>query len=102
MVLSNAERQRRYRDRLKAGVTPDDIHRARRILYDSYAIEPLNRWIPFEEWAANCRKPKNRTFWREMLPEGSDPELYEEFAPEDAELLAKVGALIEAINKVPD
>ena len=36
-----------------------------------------------------------------MLPDSADPEMYEECG-EDAALLAKVGAVVEAINKVSD
>ena len=105
MVLSNAERQARYLQRLKeqaaSGVTRDDIDRARRLLYDYHASDPVNRSLPWDDWVAFCSKPKNRQYWREMLPESGDPAEWEEFG-EDAEFLAKVGAVIEAINKVAD
>ena len=104
MVLSNAERQRRYLARLKAaasGVTPDDINRARRIMFDSYAAEPSNRAPTWDDWLAGCRKARGRENWANMLPDSADPEMYEECG-EDAALLAKVGAVVEAINKVSD
>ena len=105
MVLSNAERQARYRERLKAlaasGVTPGDINRARRLMYENYVSEPINRALPWDDWVASSRKPKNRQYWREMLPDSGDLADWEEFG-EDAGLLAKVGAVIEAINKVPE
>lgn len=104
MVLSNAERQRRYLARLKAaayGVTPDDIKRARRIMFDNYASEPSNRAPTWDDWVAGCRKVRGRENWANMLPDSADPEMYEEWG-DDAEFLAKVGAVIEAINKVTD
>lgn len=105
MVLSNAERQARYLQRLKtkvaSGVTPDDINRARRIVYEHYASDPANRAPSWDEWVAECRKPKNRGRWSDMVPQDGDPEMWDEFG-EHAEFLAKVGAVIEAINKVSD
>ena len=103
--LTTAERQARYRQRLKDqaahGVTPDEINRARRILYEREASDPLNRLEPWEDWVALCRQRKHRERWRSFLPESGDIVDWVDYG-DDAALLAKVGAIVEAINKVPD
>ena len=103
MVLSNAERQRRYLARLKAaasGVTPDDINRARRIMFEYIASDPADRSGTWEEFVERCKKRKFADNWAEMLPDRGDPGYWEEYG-DDAEFMAKVGAVIEAINKMP-
>ena len=102
MVLSNAERQARYRARLKEaaekGVTPEMIHRARRLLYEQTRREDpsIPSWDEFVQ-----RSRTKRKIWEDMLPD--DPAgLWDDAAlsPEDAELLRKVAAVIHAIKEV--
>lgn len=100
MVLSNAERQARYRQRIKsqadAGVTPADIRRACRLFYDLAAAELNEGWPPFDEWEAAQRRKKGGGGWSEMLPDDPDPKAYEGLSDEDAAFLAKVAAVVRA------
>jgi hypothetical protein len=111
MALSNAERQARFRNRLKAkaqsGVTPEEVREAVRVQYELQAAEPTLGLGPFDEWAEKCRSRKGRGQWQTMVPESDDPSDYMEDAvgagatPEQAALLARVGAVWLAMTKPP-
>ncbi len=98
MVLSNAERQRRYKDRLKAaaqGVTPEMVVEAVRLHWEQMrADDPaLSTW---EEYLASCRTRRGRFTWRENLVSWR-ADVFEE----GDELLCKVGGVIEAVMTPP-
>lgn len=103
MVLSNADRQRRYKQRLKAkassGVTPDDIERAARLLWTRlHADDPSLG--SYDDRLALCQSPKGRRDWIETLPCEDEPEFWAEFG-DDAELMAKVAAVVRAVRYPP-
>lgn len=97
--LSNAERQARYKQRLKdaaKGVTPDMIDQARRVLYR----EVCRQNDEPEDWdgfVARCRKKGGRHSWLDMLPDGIEPDAYEWVeGADDRVLLERVGAVMHA------
>jgi hypothetical protein len=99
MVLSNAERQRRYKDRLKAaaqGVTPEMVVEAVRLHWEQMrADDPaLGTW---EEYLASCRTRRGRLMWRENLVSWKA----EHFEGDGEELMRKVAGVIEALMNPP-
>lgn len=103
MALSNSERQARLRERrqqrLDECVTPADIDRATRILYEACRHDSPD--IPtWEEWIADIQRrsaAKAAGSWSEMLPDSGDPEYYHQhLSEEDRLFLAKVGAVVRA------
>lgn len=106
MVLSNAERQARFRERLKAkvgaGVTPDDVRRAVRMCFEAWQAES-GETLSFDDWHAGLKKgEKGNSAWREFAPHSDDPEDYwEHLSAEDRDFLAKVGAVALAVLKPP-
>jgi hypothetical protein len=109
MVLSNAERQRRFRQRLKAqavqGVTPEMIERAARLMWEYVRKQEAEMGQsdpgPFDERLQFWRSRKGRSYWDELMPEDDDPELWAEFGA-DADLMAKVAAVVRAVRLPPD
>ena len=110
MVLSGAERQKRFREKLKAaareGVTPEMIVQAARLIYDREASDPLNRMPPWEDFLLAANKRGNRTRWTEILPtfDINDPEdvaFAHEMYGSDAELLLKVSPIVRAVTIPP-
>lgn len=100
MVLSNAERQRRYRQRLKAaaragtaGVTPEMIVRIARRLHDAEAAADPS-WPPWDEY---CRKVGRH--WTGNLPDDPDDDFAE--LGEDAEMARAVAAVVRAVKYPP-
>ena len=106
MALTNAERQARFRARKQKQsgecVTTEEIRRAARLMYDHFASLPENRALPWDEYLAECRTRRGRGRWRDLLPDDPDPEVYDEFPPEDAALLVKVATLMRVVNFPPD
>jgi hypothetical protein len=104
MAITSAKRQARQRARIRAkadqGVTPDMIRRAVRIMFDDLAADQFNILPSWDEWLADCRKQQTGGSWSEFLPDGGDPDLYSDYG-DDADLLAKVGAVVEAIRRPP-
>jgi hypothetical protein len=102
--MSNAERQKLHRQRLRerasSGVTPEDVVRAAKLIFDSF--DPVDvDGLTWEEWLAKARRKGNRGMWADILPEHSDPEYYEEFSPEAASLLIRVAAVVRATRHPP-
>lgn len=106
MVKTNAQRQaeyqRRRKDMLAQCVTPDDVRRAARLLYDDavrHAAEPQ----PYEEFLQAARKKSAKVgdFLLQMMSDSTDPEYYDGFAPDDAALLVKVAAVYRAMKYPP-
>ncbi|WP_422057964.1 hypothetical protein [Sphingomonas sp.] len=107
MVLSNAEKQRRFRERLKAransGVTPDDIVRAARLMWDYLREQDIgtgNDPGSFEDKLNHWRTRKGVEEWRRLHGDEDDPELWAEFGA-DADLMAKVAAVVRAVRFPP-
>lgn len=88
---------------VESAVTPDDVRRAVRLLYESFAADPHNRAEPFEKWASGLRgKRRIGDLWMQFAPDDLDPEAYSDFAPDDAALLLKVAAVVRAVKFPPD
>ncbi|HKX77163.1 MAG TPA: hypothetical protein VJM34_01445 [Novosphingobium sp.] len=104
MVKTPAERQAEFRQRkqqrLDECVTPDDVRRAIRLIYEYCRSQPGDRSPPWDEWLAHCQSRRGANSWFQMVPESDDPADYDDFALIDAVLLAKVGAVFKAM-KVP-
>ena len=96
MPLSNAERQKRWVDRLKSravGVTPNMIHRAARLEYERWAVdedEPPS-WPQFL-----AKKPAH---WAGFIPDQVHAD-YSEFGA-DAEVMRAVAQVMHAITNPP-
>ncbi|RYM11011.1 hypothetical protein EWH12_09900 [Sphingobium cupriresistens] len=106
MALTNAQRQARLRDRnqkrLSESVTPEDVDRAVKLIYEAFCVEEgeassLPSW---DDWLADLERrsvAKAGERWREMAPESADPDDYpDHIALEDRQFLAKVGAVMRA------
>jgi len=110
LVLSGAERQKRFRERLKAiareGVTPEMIVEAARVVHcdDPEANHPdVREWPDYLRW---INRKGNRKHWTGALPsfDTSDPETVEfvrESYGDDADLILKVSAVVRAVTKPP-
>ena len=78
MVLTNAERQARFRRRLheraKTGVTPEMVVKAARIAFEGWVKVngEAERGLPtWEKFLADARKRGNAGSWQQFVP--SDP-----------------------------
>jgi hypothetical protein len=100
MVLSNKERQARYRQRLKEaadrGVTPEMVIKATRL---SYEYNPVDGQPPWDEFVKGCRGKRRRDDWQQFVPDDLDDD-YSEFG-DDAELMRKVAAVARAVKFPP-
>jgi hypothetical protein len=102
MVLSNAERQRRFRQRLKAaaraataGVTPEMIVRIARLLHETErANDPSS-----PSWEEYCRKIDQRT-WMLNLPDDPETDWSDELGA-DADMARAVAAVVRAVKFPP-
>jgi hypothetical protein len=107
MALSNAERQRRYKERLKAqanGVTPEMVYEAARIFYVRYKEYTQDENMPsWDEHLRNCRKPKARGNWVEFIPDDIEPDAWDDMnmSEDERALLTKVAAVAHAIKNPP-
>lgn len=106
MAKTTAERQAAFRQRtqqrLEQCITPDDVRRAVRLLYEHVRSQPGDQSPPWDEWVESCRTRRGRSSWMRLVPDIGDLDAYEDFAPSDAALLAKVGAVYEAMQKPPE
>jgi hypothetical protein len=97
MVLSNAERQERYRQRLRdtarRGVTPEMIVRIARRLHEMDAENDPS----FPPWDEYCRKAKAN--WLNNLPD--DPDQDWSGLGVDAEAARLVAAVVRAVKYPP-
>lgn len=100
MALTNAQRQERYRQSLKAkaqGVTPDMVEQAARMLFEVDKAADSPSW---EDWVAKCRKRGNSDMWRQLWIADDDDTLLLEAVAEsggDAELVGRVLAVARAV-----
>lgn len=95
MALSTAQRQRRYRERLKAranGVTPEMIVRAARLQFD-----PGDPEISWDELMR--RAQRSWILFGQLLPDDPDA-TYEEFGA-DAEMMRAVARVVNAVLVPP-
>ena len=94
MPLSNAERQRRYVDRLKQGVTPEMVREAARIYYENDLADDDLTW---DAYLQACKaKPE---LWRLNLPDRTAAD-YTEFGS-NGEMMRTVARVIQAIEEPP-
>lgn len=108
MVLSNAERQKRHREKIRAladaGVTPEMIVEAAKVIYEREASDPLNRLGTWPEFLAECSKRGKRGQWIEILPTFAleeDEDFVRETYGDNADLLLKVSAVVRAVTIPP-
>lgn len=107
MVLSNAERQARYRRNLKAraqGVTADLVAQAVEVMY-RYVIH-LNADTRAPSWEDFCKKASRRgqaDLWREMFDSPFDDETCDDInaAGFDGELVRRVWPVAYAVLRPP-
>lgn len=98
MVLSNAERQARYRQRLKEaadrGVTPEMVVKAAQLIHETVAKDDpsLGSW---EDALAFYRSRKGRTAWRDAFEWLGDPSDFGDDGPMMERVLAVVRAVLE-------
>ena len=110
MVLSGAERQKRFREKIKAlardGVTPEMIIEAGRLVYEREAADPLNRLPPWDDFLLSVSKRANRRQWMDILPafDVADPEdvafAHQQYGA-DADLILKVSPIVRAVTIPP-
>lgn len=104
MVLTNAERQARYKQRLRdaaaAGVTPEMVVNAAKLNFAAWVDSELDERITWEEMLADARKRKNASGWRQWVP--SDPnDNYAEYG-DDAAMMWAVAKVAHAVLNPPD
>ena len=106
MALSNAQRQARFRKRQREEqqqrLAPDDIVEAARIYYDAvHAAWPKSGAPDFDSWRAEQGAQPGGGRWADFVPDDADPASYAGIAPEHADFLARVGALVAAVRRPP-
>ena len=107
MVLSNAERQARFQQRLRqrasSGVTPEMVIKATRLAFESWVAEAgaYEREVP--TWAnmlAGARKRGYASRWQQWVPCDVADE-YSEFGA-DAPMMRAVAKVVAAVLGPPD
>ncbi len=103
MALSNAERQSRFRQSLKAkaqGVTPEMVEQAVRMIFESGDDPEFPSW---EEWCEQAGKRGNSTMWSQFWMITDDEGLLEDVTASggDADLVARVLAVARAVMYPP-
>lgn len=106
MALSNAERQarlhKRRMEKLAGCVTPDEVRKAIRIMFD-WQRDYGGVEITWDDWLAHCRTRKGREQWLSMAPDSAALDDYpEEHTADQRTLLARVGAVIAAAKIPPE
>lgn len=107
MVLSNAERQARYRRNLKVraqGVTADLVAQAVEVMYRYYQHTNPEQGTP--SWEDFCKRASRRgqaDLWREMFDSPFDDETCDEInaAGFDGELVRRVWPVAYAVLRPP-
>ncbi|MBA3527151.1 MAG: hypothetical protein H0T82_09565 [Sphingomonas sp.] len=102
MVLSNAERQKRYRQRLKQaaaiGVTAEKVLEATRLVYEHWRSTEADA-KPWEEFLKRCQKPSAFDQWVQFVPD--DPDDDYEWLGDGAELARSVAKVGRAVKRPP-
>lgn len=104
--MSNAERQARYKQRLKEaaarGVTPEDVVAATKIVYEAIRADEgdVTRMSPWDEFLAECRQKPRSDHWARAVPYESEPDVWDWLEGEDRDLVERVAAVINA-SRVP-
>lgn len=102
MVLSNAERQARYKQRLREaaanGVTPEMVLKATWLQYEACAAgeRDAQEW---SEFLAQCRRTRFRDQWLQFVPDNLEDD-YAEFG-DDAALMRAVARVAHAVKFPP-
>lgn len=99
MALSNAERQARFRQSLKAkaqGVTPEMVEQAARLIFESTDDPEFPSW---EDWCALSRKRGNASMWHQLWMISDSKGLLDDVVASggDADLVARVLAVARAV-----
>lgn len=105
MAMTNAERQKLHRQRAKerdrAGVTPADVLRAVKVIFDADR-EGVEAFGSFEAFLAKERKRGDGKLWREFLPRSIDPDDYPDgLTGEERAFLVKVAAVVQSVLYPP-
>lgn len=105
MVLSNAERQARYRKNLKAralGVSPDDVLAAVEVMvrYQRHIEPDAPAW---EDVLKRARARSGVTIWRQWFADPFDPEFCDDLSAAgfDADLVRRVWPVAHAVLHPP-
>jgi hypothetical protein len=87
---------------MEQGVTPDDVRRAVRLMYHLVSAKKGDD-TPWETWLAQCGSQPDAVDWFELVPQCDSAEDYlpDGFGKEDAALLARVGAVFQAMRFAP-
>jgi hypothetical protein len=101
MVLSNAERQRRHRERLKQaareGVTPEDVRRVGRVIVDA-VFEEGDPYFEWSNWKAQAMTRRGRDQWPELFRSLRVGDIEDGQYGDDTDLVRRVAAVAEAMN----
>jgi len=107
MVLTNAERQARFRRRLheraSTGVTPDMVVKAARLSFEAWVKEygAFERDTPsWEKVLAEARKPRGADRWQQFVPADPDDD-YSEFG-DDASMMCAVARVAASVLRPPN
>ena len=106
MVLSNAERQARFQQRLReraaVGVTPEMVAKATRLSFEAWVEgEGASEKDPpsWEKLLAKARKPRLAGQWQQFVPADPDDD-YTEFGT-DARLMRAVARVAASVLRPP-
>ncbi len=83
---------------LATGVTPDEVRRAARIVFDQHIAES-GEATTWEDWLSSTHKKRGNS-WVGMLPDNPD-RIYDEDYGDDADLLRRVAAVVQAVLRPP-
>ena len=105
MVLSNAERQARYRKNLKAramGVSAADVFAATEVMY-RYVCHVQAEPVDWPAFVAACRKRGNRRQYGDMWDDAPDDEVIDDINALglDGELVRRVWPVAYAVLRPP-
>ena len=103
MVLSNAERQKRFHQRLRAkaaaGVTSEMVVRATKLMYE-FACEQNQEPADWDKFLGDARKRGGAGHWQQMVPSDVEED-YAEFGS-DAGLMRTVATVGHSVLHPPN
>lgn len=103
MVLSNAERQRRHRERIRAaaraGVTAEDVRQVGRAILARTAVDDPD--FNLEQWRAYASTRKGRDAWHELFQDLRADEIEDGEYGADTELVRRVALVAAAMRDLP-
>ena len=102
MVLSNAERQKRFQQRLRAkaaaGVTADIVRKAARLNFEAWARDE-SECLTWDDVLASARKRGKQAYWTQWVPADAEND-YADFG-DNAPLMRAVAAVVHSILNPP-